>query len=98
MLSEKVVYLKITGRVQGVGYRVWTRRIAAKIGGISGWVRNAEDGSVEVFAKGVEDKIDSLILSCREGPFLARVDNIKFQPPVIKGFLPDVKDGVFEVI
>lgn len=39
----KEVYLKIKGRVQGVGFRRWAEKQAAQIGGISGWVRNAED-------------------------------------------------------
>lgn len=95
---EKEVYLKITGRVQGIGYRRWAHKIAHQIGGIEGWVRNVEDGSVEVFMRGQEELIERMILACREGPLFSRVDNVVFKPAVIKGFLPDVLAGKFEII
>ncbi len=97
-MSDKTVYFKINGRVQGVGFRWWTRRTAAAISGLSGWVRNAEDGSVEVFVRGEEENLDLLILACRRGPLSARVDGISYMPPVIRGFLPDITDGKFEII
>ena len=97
-MTDKSVYLKICGRVQGVGFRWWTKHQAQNIGGLSGWVRNAEDGSVEVFARGEERYLDELILACRQGPFTARVDNVLFLPPVIKGFLPDITEGKFIII
>ena len=97
-MSEKSVYLKISGRVQGVGFRWWTRRQALNIGGISGWVRNCEDGGVEVIARAEEDVLDKLILACRQGPLTARVDRVQFLPPVIKGFLPEITFGKFEII
>lgn len=50
-MSVKTVYLKICGRVQGVGFRWWTKRTAKALGGVSGWVRNTEDGGVEVFMR-----------------------------------------------
>ncbi len=97
-MSDKTVYFKINGRVQGVGFRWWTRRTAAAIGGLSGWVRNAEDGSVEIFVRGEEENLDRLVLACRRGPLAARVDGISYMPPVVRGFLPDITDGKFEVI
>ena len=49
---EKEVYLKIKGRVQGIGFRWWAVKTAEEIGGISDWVHNAADGSVEILMSG----------------------------------------------
>lgn len=68
----KEVYVKIKGRVQGIGFRWFAVREAKRIGGISGWVRNEADGSVEILMSGAEDKIDEMLLSCRKGPALSR--------------------------
>ena len=46
--------LRITGRVQGVGYRVWALRMASRLG-LRGWVRNRSDGSVEALVIGEDD-------------------------------------------
>jgi acylphosphatase len=53
-MPEKTLRLRITGRVQGVGYRLWATRTAARLG-LRGWVRNRSDGSVEVLATGIPD-------------------------------------------
>lgn len=97
-MSVKTVYLKICGRVQGVGFRWWAKRTAKDIGALEGWVRNTEDGAVEVLMRGEEEKLDRMILACRRGPLTARVDNIVFLPPVVRGFLPDITDGKFEIV
>ena len=64
--------LAITGRVQGVGYRWWTRETATALG-LEGWVRNRRDGSVEILAIGETAAIDALQESCRQGPSAAVV-------------------------
>ena len=67
----------VRGRVQGVNFRqfVWSR--AAKLG-VTGWVRNGEDGrSVEVDAEGPADALKQLLELLHEGPFSARVDNVQ---------------------
>ena len=97
-MSVKTVYLKICGRVPGVGFRWWTKRTAKALGGVSGWVRNTEDGGVEVFMRGEEENIERMIAACRRGPLTARVDGITFLPPVIRGFLPDITDGKFDIV
>ncbi len=66
----------ITGRVQGVFFRVETNRAADRIGGISGWVRNLPDGTVEAIMEGEKDKVDALIDWCHQGPPNARVDSV----------------------
>ena len=69
------VRLTITGRVQGVGYRMWAERTATSLG-ITGWVRNRADGSVELQATGSETAIDALIEACRRGPRAAAVAGV----------------------
>jgi acylphosphatase len=71
----RTVRLKITGRVQGVGYRVWAEHTALSLG-ISGWVRNRSDGSVELLATGGDDAVASLIEACRQGPPAAVVSDV----------------------
>jgi acylphosphatase len=67
--------LRITGRVQGVGYRVWAIEQAARLG-LRGWVRNRADGSVEALVIGDEDAVARMIEAAREGPFAARVTDV----------------------
>lgn len=92
---DKEVYIKIEGRVQGIGFRRWAVSTALEIGGISGWVRNEDDGSVEILMSGSEDKIDKMICCCYKGPFLARVDSIKFLSGITNYFLPQIEIGKF---
>jgi acylphosphatase len=66
------VRLTITGRVQGVGYRIWAERAAQALG-IRGWVRNRGDGGVELMATGADEAIAALIEACRRGPRAAVV-------------------------
>jgi acylphosphatase len=57
----------IAGRVQGVGYRFFTRRSAARLG-VSGWVRNLASGQVEAESQGSEDALNSFEAELRRGP------------------------------
>jgi acylphosphatase len=66
----------ITGRVQGVGFRWFVEREAALIG-IRGWVRNREDGSVEVMATASREQLHSLRRKLQQGPRAARVDQVQ---------------------
>jgi acylphosphatase len=66
----------VTGRVQAVGFRDWVVR-SAKTEGITGWVRNRNDGSVEMVASGEEEAVGRFAEACREGPSLARVDHVE---------------------
>lgn len=70
-------HLRITGRVQGVFFRQSTQRQAEAIGGLTGWVRNLPDGSVEAVVEGERDKVDALVGWCRSGPPAARVDHVE---------------------
>lgn len=66
----------VRGRVQGVGFRWFVEREAVLLG-ISGWVRNNHDGSVEVLAQGTRDQLFGLHSRLREGPRAARVDAVE---------------------
>ena len=92
----KEVYIKIRGRVQGIGFRWWAVKNAQEIGGISGWVRNVEDGSVEIMMSGEEDKLDKMLLACHKGPPLSRVDRVEFVVGRWSGFLRPIEEGVFK--
>jgi acylphosphatase len=75
MAPDKTVRLRIIGKVQGVGYRIWTTRTASGLG-LRGWVRNRLDGSVEAVATGAPEQIAVLIKACRRGPYGARVTEV----------------------
>jgi len=66
----------VRGRVQGVGFRWFVEREAHLLG-VSGWVRNNADGSVEVLAQGTRDQLLGLRSRLRQGPRAARVDDIE---------------------
>jgi len=68
-------HLLITGIVQGVGYR-WSCRRAGQGIGVTGWVRNMDDGRVEVVAQGTREQVEQLIKWCYRGPDEARVSDI----------------------
>ncbi|MGH7887807.1 MAG: acylphosphatase [Candidatus Binatia bacterium] len=74
--AEKTrVHLKIAGRVQGVYYRASTVQQAQHLG-LTGWVMNCPDGSVEAVAEGAKAKLEELIAWCRQGPDGARVTHV----------------------
>jgi len=68
--------VRIAGRVQGVGFRLWAERAAAVLG-LDGWVRNRRDGTVEAVFAGPPERVEEMIRRCHEGPPLARVDRIE---------------------
>ncbi len=68
--------LLISGRVQGVCFRHYTRETALKTG-VKGWVRNRSDGQVEALIEGEEQAVGLTLSWCRKGPKLARVDAIE---------------------
>jgi acylphosphatase len=72
------VQLTIRGRVQGVYYRASMLQEAQKLG-LTGWVRNCHDGSVEAMAQGTKDQLENLISWCWQGPPGAKVTQINVQ-------------------
>jgi acylphosphatase len=73
--------LQITGRVQGVGFRYAMQHEALRLG-VSGWVRNRREGSVEALAQGTAEAVDALIAWARRGPSAARVADVQVEPGV----------------
>ena len=69
------IHARISGRVQGVGYRYWTAR-EARTRHIYGWVRNRDDGTVEALFHGYKEAVDDLLSACYKGPVFASVTNI----------------------
>jgi len=83
-MDQERVTLKIKGRVQGVGFRNSTRRKARKLG-VTGWVKNLADGSVEAVVEGKKEDVNDLIDWARRGPRLANVNNIEVERNQYKG-------------
>ena len=73
------LHVRITGVVQGVGFRWFVRERARRLG-LSGWVRNLADGSVEVAASGDSRQLELLRGELRRGPNGARVDGVQDVP------------------
>jgi len=71
----KTQHLHIEGRVQGVWFRESMRREAERLG-VTGWVRNLPDGSVEAVVQGTVEAVDALLVWSRTGPPMARVERI----------------------
>jgi acylphosphatase len=77
-------HLIITGRVQGVGYRLWAKREARRRG-LRGWVRNLSDGSVEALVIGEAAEVDAFVKACHSGPSMAHVDAVQREPAADDG-------------
>ena len=88
MSDTTTIRVRITGRVQGVWYRGWTVDHARRLG-LSGWVRNRRDGSVEAVFSGPERAVRAMIELCRQGPPAAFVRDVAEEletAPVEPGF------------
>ncbi len=70
------LHLHIYGRVQGVGFRESMRQQAKRLG-ITGWVRNCAEGSVEAVIAGDEAAVSAMLHWCRTGPPQARIDKVE---------------------
>ena len=75
---------RITGRVQGVGYRYFALKEAHALG-IAGYAKNLPDGSVEVVAEGPDDAVRSFEGRLREGPAFSRVELVDKAPLAARG-------------
>lgn len=90
----RAVHVIVRGRVQGVGFREWTRRMAEQRN-ISGWVRNRSEGYVEAVVAGEDAAVDTMLALLKKGPPASFVTNIEVNAaelPTEKGFqrLPTV--------
>ena len=82
------VRLRITGIVQGVGYRDWAVR-HARAEGVAGWVRNCADGSVALQVQGDTGACERFVDACRRGPRAARVERIEMTRSPLQAELAD---------
>ena len=74
--TRKTVRVRIEGRVQGVGFRAWVERRAARHG-LDGWVRNRRDGGVEAVFAGSADAVDAMVAECHQGPHASAVAMVR---------------------
>lgn len=75
-VSKKRAHVFVRGRVQGVFFRANTRKEARKKG-LAGWVKNLPDGRVEAVIEGEKAKVEELVSWMREGPRMARVEEVE---------------------
>ena len=78
--EERMVRCRITGTVQGVGYRYWTQRMAQELK-LRGWVMNQADGSVCALFIGGRQAIKDMMSACQQGPSQAVVTAVVEVPP-----------------
>lgn len=79
MSASKAIQVSISGRVQGVGFRAWTKSQARKKS-LNGWVRNRSDGTVEAVFSGKAEAVDDMLAACHDGPLASRVKDVSSQP------------------
>lgn len=72
-------HLVIFGRVQGVNYREAMRLESARLG-VTGWVRNRTDGTVEAIVQGTQTQVDAMVAWARHGPPASQVDEVRVRP------------------
>jgi acylphosphatase len=88
MANEERARVLVSGRVQGVSFRDATRSQAEQLG-LSGWVRNTQDGQVEAVFEGVPKTVQRMIEWCKSGPSSADVEDVSVeneQPENLSGF------------
>lgn len=78
-MERERIHAVVSGRVQGVNFRAFTARVAREAG-ISGWVRNRDDGTVELEAEGEPAALSRFLGEVGRGPALARVDRVETSP------------------
>lgn len=89
-MAMKQVHVIVKGRVQGVFFRAATQREARRLG-LTGWVRNRTDGSVELVAEGDESSLRQLCMWAEKGPSAARVDDVLTRWRAYSGDYPDFR-------
>ena len=82
---REAFFIRVRGRVQGVGFRYSAIREAERLG-LCGWVRNTAGGGVEAWAEGPPEQLDKFSAWLNKGPPLARVDEVKKDPVEPKGY------------
>jgi acylphosphatase len=77
-MADVARHVRVTGRVQGVFFRAWAQGQARELG-VSGWIRNCPDGSVEAHLGGEENCVERMIERMRRGPSNAQVEDVSVE-------------------
>ena len=88
---SKALHVRISGMVQGVGFRWWTARLAEELA-LAGWVRNEPDGGVSIFVHGAQTAVSEFVSRLSLGPAGARVDEV-----ITSDAAPDSRE-TFEIL
>ncbi len=80
MPQTRSIKVPISGVVQGVGFRAWTEQRANALG-LSGWVRNCENGDVEAVFSGPSEAVSAMLAACKDGPRFAKVHRVELLGP-----------------
>jgi len=83
--AASAFYARVRGKVQGVGFRYSTIQEAHRLR-INGWVRNASNGDVEVWAEGPRDKLAAFLAWLQRGPQFSRVNSVEKEEKSPKGY------------
>jgi acylphosphatase len=75
MKTYKII---VSGKVQGVGFRAYTKKTALQMG-LKGWVKNLNTGEVEILLQGDESKIEAMVQWCNRGPGISVVEKTFFE-------------------
>ncbi|MCL6636134.1 MAG: acylphosphatase [Peptococcaceae bacterium] len=86
-MAKARAHVIISGKVQGVYYRAWTREQALALG-VAGWVRNRPDGTVEGVFEGEREAVEKLTVLCRQGPPRAAVSGVQVEWEEYRGEFP----------
>jgi acylphosphatase len=84
MTDKSRCHVFVSGKVQGVCFRMETKRIAESYG-LSGWVRNKSDGTVEALFEGEKNDVDSAVEWCRKGPPYSKVLKVDVEQEIYTG-------------
>ena len=87
-MAKELRHIRISGKVQGVGYRFFATRVARRLG-LKGWIQNNRDGTVDAMVEGEQSVIDEWIEELKEGPRYAEVTKIDQETKEFSGRLPD---------
>ena len=83
-MAKQRIHIFLTGKVQGVFFRQATKVVAIK-NNVTGWVKNLENGEVEILLEGDDKNVNSVIDWCRNGPANSRVDEVKIEQQEFSG-------------
>ncbi len=89
-MARKQVHLVVRGRVQGVFFRASAQREAKRLG-LTGWVRNRQDGGVEMCVEGEEEALKEIVAWAHRGPTAARVEKVDVRWRGYTGEFPDFR-------